>query len=134
MERALLRIWAVLCKTMITGMVLVFTFHIFEISISKSLYLLSFSNSFAETLLSLGTLISISWHVCLTLSLITISGRLARIVRSVWIEKSHNMVTALFSVTGSGLCSYHFSSVSIPYCLHTFQWIYCPTRSCLFLY
>ena len=52
-------------------------------SISKSLYLLSFLNTFVATLLSEGTLISIRRQVLFPLSLITKSGRFACIVLSV---------------------------------------------------
>ena len=66
-----------------TGKVLVFRCHIFSTSISKSLYLESFSNTFAETFLSEGILMSINRQVLFALFLMTISGRFACIVRSV---------------------------------------------------
>ena len=97
----------------ITCMALVFIFHILAISISRSLYLLSFSNSLAEILLSHDTLVSVNWHVLFCLCLITISGLLACMVLSVLIGKSQRLVTFGLSTTGNGLCSYHLSGVSI---------------------
>ena len=97
----------------ITGMVFVFIYHFLAISISRSWYLLRFTNSVAEILLSDGTLISINWHVLFYLCLIIISGLLACIVLSVLIGKSQRMVTFGVSTTGNGLCSYHLLGVSI---------------------
>ena len=117
-----------------TGIVVVLSCHIFVVSISRSLYLDSFSNSFRDIFLSDGMVISISRHRFFFLSLIIMSGRLAFIVRSVCTEKSHSIVTSCVSVTGSGWCSYQCSAWGALNCLQTDQWMYCPTLSCLSLY
>ena len=111
-----------------------FIFHISAICISRSLYLLSFSKSLADILLSDGTLICIRWHVLFCFCLITIFGLLACIVMSVLMEKYHRMVIFWISTTSSGLCSYHLLGVSVSYWLQIFQFIYCPARLCLFVY
>ena len=63
-----------------TGTVIVFNPHIFVISISRSLYLDSFSATFTDVFQSEGIAKSISMHVFSCLSLIMISGLLALIV------------------------------------------------------
>ena len=98
---------------MITGIVSVLMPHIRLVSISKSLYLDSFSVTFTDVFLSDGTTMSISLQVFVLWSLITISGLLAVIFLSVCIGMSHNIVTSSFSVTVSGSWSYHFSDVFI---------------------
>ena len=87
--------------------------HIRFVSISKSLYLDSFSVTFTDVFLSDGTAMSISLKVFVLWSLITISGLLAVIFLSVCIGMSHNIVTSSFPVTVSGSWSYHFSDVFI---------------------
>ena len=109
-------------------MVFVFIFHFLAISISRSLYLLSFSNCLAGLFLSDDTLISISWHALFFLCLITISELLSCIVLSVLIGNSWNMVTLGVSTTGNVSYSYHLSGLSISSLLLIFQ---CPTRLCL---
>ena len=93
---------------MITGIVSVLMPHIRLVSISKSLYLDSFSVTFTDVFLSDGTAMSINLQVFVLWSLITISGLLAVIFLSVYIGMSHNIVTSSFSVTVSGSWSYHF--------------------------
>ena len=90
----------------ITGAVLVLSFHILCISISRSLYLLSLSNTLAEMFWSVGILMSIRRHVFSLKSLTIMPGRFACIVLSVRMGKSHNRVPLSPSTTGCGLCSY----------------------------
>ena len=92
---------------MTTGTVIVFNPHIF--SISRSLYLVSFSATFTDAFRSEGIAISISMHVFCCLSLIMMSCLLALIVLSVCTCMSQRMATFLFSVTVSGWCSCHLS-------------------------
>ena len=66
-----------------TGIVSVFIPHILVVSISRSLYLESFSVVFNEVFLSDGTVTSISLQVSFLWSLITTSGLLAAISLSV---------------------------------------------------
>ena len=68
---------------MITGIVSVLMPHIRLVSISKSLYLDSFSVTFTDVFLSDGTAMSINLQVFVLWSLITISGLLAVIFLSV---------------------------------------------------
>ena len=91
-----------------TGIVSVFIPHILVVSISRSLYLESFSMVFYEMFLSDGTAISMSLQVLFLWSLITISGLLAAISPSVYCI-SQSIVASLFSVTVAGSCSYHLS-------------------------
>jgi len=67
----------------ITGITLVFTFHMRCISIVKSLYFKIFSVSFLITFLSHGIATSINMHVLFSLSWIIMSGLLLGIVLSV---------------------------------------------------
>ena len=64
----------------------------------------------------------------------TISGRLCSITLSVWLGKSHKILHPSFSSTESGTCSYHFSLHSRWNFLHSSQWAFFGTLSCLFLY
>ena len=98
---------------MITGIFSVLMPHIRLVSISKSLYLDSFSVTFTDVFLSDGTAMSINFQVFVLWCLIIISGLLAVIFLSVCIGMSHNIVTSSFSVTVSGSWSYHFSDVFI---------------------
>ena len=61
-------------------------------------------------------------------------GLLPNISWSICTEKSHSMLHLSFSITTSGLCSYHFSFTSIPYFLHVSQWIFVPNQSRCLLY
>ena len=67
----------------ITGITLVFTFHMHFISIVRSLYFKIFSASFLITLLSLEIATSINIHVPFSLSRIIMSGLLLGTVLSV---------------------------------------------------
>ena len=118
----------------ITGTVLVLSFHILCISISRSLYLLRLSNSLAGRFWPVGMLMSMRRHVFSLKSLTIMSGRLACIVLSVRMVKSHSRVTLSPSTIGCGLCSYQCSQVSILYDFQIFQCRYWPTLSCRFLY
>ena len=80
---------------MITGIVSVLMPHIRLVSISKSLYLDSFSVTFTDVCLSDGTAMSMNLQVFILWSLITTSGLLAVIFLSVCIVMSHNIVTLL---------------------------------------
>ena len=98
----------------ISGAVSVLIAHILVVSISRSLYFESFSKTFVEVFLSDGTDTSVSLQHRLAWSLITISGLFADSSLSVCICISQRIVTSSFSVTVSGLCSYHLSGNSIP--------------------
>ena len=78
------------------GTVDVFISHIFVTSISRSLYLDSFSTSLIGTFLSDGRLVSIIMHVFSFLSLIIMSGLLAFISLSVFTGMFHNIVAVSF--------------------------------------
>ena len=96
-----------------TGIVVAFIPHIRSISISRSLYLDSFSFTFTEVFLSVGMAISMSRQLFSFLFLMTMSGLLAFISRSVCIGMSHKIVMSSFSDTVWGSCSYHFDFVLI---------------------
>ena len=96
--------------TITTKIVKVFICHSFSTSISRSLYLDSFSNSATETFLSEGIYKSISLQVFSFLSLTVMSGLFALIFLSVYMLQSHKMVTLSVSVTVSGWCSYQLSA------------------------
>ena len=98
---------------MITGTICVFIPHILVISISRSLYLESFSATLTDVFRSDGTAMSINIHVFSFLFLIMMSGLLALMVLSVCTCISQRIVTVSFSVTISGWCSYHLSAVLI---------------------
>ena len=87
-----------------TGIIPDFIPHILVVSISRSLYLDSFSVVFNEVFLSDGTVISMSLQVLFLWSLITISGLLSAISLSVCSCRA-----SLFSLAVAGLCSYHLS-------------------------
>ena len=93
----------------IIGTVSVLIPHILVVSISRSLYFESFSMTFVEVFRSDGTDTSITLQHRLAWSLITISGLFADSSLSVCICISNRIVTSSFSVTVSGLCSYHLS-------------------------
>ena len=65
---------------------------------------------FFNRYISDGILMSIIMHVFSFLSLIIMSGLLAFISLSVFTGMSHYIVAVSFSVTFSGLCSYHLSA------------------------
>ena len=103
-----------------TGTVVVLSPHIRSTSISKSLYLLSFSVVLTEVLVSRGIVMSMRRHV---LFFSTISGLLAATFLSVWMGMSHRIVTLSFSVRVLGSCSYHRSFTSMPNSLQIFQYM-----------
>ena len=90
---------------MITGTVVVLIPHIFSISISRSLYFVSFSIVFKEVFLSVGMDISINRQVLSFLFFTTMSGLFALISLSVWIGMSQSIVAVWFYVTVAGSCS-----------------------------
>ena len=93
----------------ITSTVSVLIPHILVVSMSRSLYFESFSTAFVEVFRSDGTDTPITLQHWLAWSLITISGLFADSSLSVCICVSNRIVTSSFSVTVSGLCSYHLS-------------------------
>ena len=107
----------------ITGITLIFTFHMRCISIVRSSYFKIFSASFLITFLSPEIATSINIHVPASLSRIIMSGLLLGMVLSVCTCWFHNMVTLpprLVS-TDFGTCSYQcFLSNCTPVSLHMF--------------
>ena len=89
--------------------------------------LLSFTHS------SLGMVISMIITSILVLSITTISGRRASFLVLQWILKYHRIFHSLYSIAPSGSCSYDCCAPSKPYFSYSFQWMYLPTLSCLFL-
>ena len=91
-----------------TGTTVVFSRHIFWISIFRSLYLLSLSNSFTARFLSLGTLISISKH--------DFSVRSFGSIRIYW-EVPQNgdvfMLNYIWWMVLIPVCSFHVNSIVI---------------------
>ena len=100
-----------------TGMIFVFTFHVLLTTISRFLYLLSFSMSFLLTFESSGMAISISKQIFSFLSCRTVSGRLTNIVQFVITGTSHIMVVLLTFMT----LSQHLSLTCNP--TFTYQWM-----------
>ena len=97
-----------------TGIVVAFIPQIRSISISRSFHLDSCSVTFtdSELFLSVGMAISMSRQLFSFLFLMTMSGLLAFISRSVSTGMSHKIVMPSFSGTVWGSCSYHFAFVS----------------------
>ena len=85
------------------------SFHTFLNSILRSWYASIFSCSFLLTLTSPGTAMSIISALFSFLYTITMSGLLCSITLSVWILKSHSILTSFDSITFSAWCSYHLS-------------------------
>ena len=104
-----------------TGTVVVLSPHIHVTSISKSLYLLSFSMVLTEVLVSRGIVMSMRRQVLSLLFLSSVSGLLAAMVLSVWRDISHRILTLSFSMTVLGSCSYHRSFTSMPNSLQIVQ-------------
>ena len=104
-----------------TGTVVVLSPHIRSTSISKSLYLVSFSVVLNKVLMSRGVVMSMRRQVLSFLFFSTMSSLLAAMVLSVWMGMSHRIVTLSFSVTVLGSCSYHHSFTSMPNSLQIFQ-------------
>ena len=104
-----------------TGTVVVLNPHIRSTSISKSLYLLSFSVVLTDVLVLRGIVMSRRRQVLSLLFFRTMSGLLAAMVLSEWMVMSHRIVTLSFLVTALGSCSYHHSFTSMPNSLQIFQ-------------
>ena len=105
---------------MITGTVVVFISYVFSISITRSLYFVSFSVIF-KVFLSVGIDIPISRQVLSFLSFTTMSGLFAFISLSVWICMSQSIVAVWFSITVAGSCSQCSSCTFMLQCLHIVQ-------------
>ena len=121
----------------ITGITLVFTFHMRCISIVRFLYLKIFSVSFLITFLSPGIATSINMYVLFSLSRIIMSGLLLGLVLSVCICWFHSIVTLppWFVTTEFGTCSYQCFFVQLhPYFLDMLKCICALTLSCRFTY
>jgi len=101
-----------------TGTVVVLSPHIRSTLISKSLYLLSFSMVLTKVLVSRGIVVSMRRQVLPLLFFSTMSGLLAVMVLSVWMDMSHRMV---MMVTVMGSCSNHLAFTSVPNSLQIFQ-------------
>ena len=99
----------------ITGITLVFTFHMHCISVVRSLYFKIFSASFLITFLSPEITASINMHVPFSLSRIIMSGLLLGIVLSFCTCWFHSIVTLLpwFVTADFGTCSYQFIIIII---------------------
>ena len=95
-----------------TGTVVVLSPHIRSTSISKSLYLVSFSVVLTEVLVSKGIVMLMRREVLSFLFFSTMSGLLAAVALSAWIGMSHRIVTLALSVSVSGSCSCHRSFTS----------------------
>jgi hypothetical protein len=114
----------------ITGITLVFIFHIGCIYILRSLYFKIFSASFLITFLSPGIATSTNIHVPFSLSRITMSGLLLGMVLSVCTCWFHSMVTLppwLVS-THFGTCSYQcflFNCTLVYYYYYCYYWSWC---------
>ena len=110
--------WCLYCS--ISHLVLVFLFSIVNFEQVNAGWELSiFSCSFNSILLSPGTAISIKWHFLSVLYSTTMSSLLYWMTWSVWILKSHNILTLSFSTTLAGLWLYHLASPTKPNFLHT---------------
>ena len=103
-------------------------------SVSKSLYLLSFSKILCDTLVSLGTDISLRKQVLSLPFFTTMSSLFAWMVQSVWMSKSHKMVAFLFSMAFDGLCSHQLFLCDRPKFLHKHQWMYWHSLQCQLRY
>ena len=104
-----------------TRTVVVLSPHIRSTSISKSLYLISFSVVLTEVLVSRGIVMSMTRQVLFSLFFSTMSGLLAAMVLSMRMGMSHTIATLSFSLTVLGSCSYHLSFTSMPNSLEIFQ-------------
>ena len=117
-----------------TGSTSVFNFHSFPNSICKSWYLSIFSCSFTMIFWSSGIAMSMIKQLFAILLIDTISGCLCSITLSVWMGKSHKTLHPSFSSTESGTYSHDLSLHSRWNFLHSSQWIFIATLSCLFRY
>ena len=94
-----------------TGTVMAFILHTHSNSISKSLYLASFSIIFNEEFLSFGMVRSMSRQLFSFLPLMTMAALLALVSQPLCIGMSRKIMMSSPSVTVWGSCSYHFSFV-----------------------
>ena len=106
-----------------SGTVVVLSPQIRSTSISKSLYLVSFSVVLTEVLVSRGLVMSMRSQVLSFLFFSAIFGLLAAMVLSMWMAMSHGIVMLSFLVTVLGSCAYRRSFSSIPNSLQIFQCI-----------
>ena len=113
------------------GTIVTFMFHSFFNSLARSRYLSFFSHSFRFILWSTGTE---SRQFYKPTFFVDYSGLLAGIRWSVCILKSHRSLCVSFSLTGVGLCIYHFLACLNLNFLHISEWITLPTQLCLALY
>ena len=104
-----------------SGTVVVLSLHICSTSISKSLYLVSFSVVLTEVSVLRGIVMSMRRQVLSFLFFRTMSGLLTALVLSEWMGMSHRIVTLSFSVRVVGSCSYHRSFTSMPNSLQIVQ-------------
>ena len=86
----------VLRAPIITGTLVVLCPHIRSTSISKALYLVSFSVVSTEVLVSRGIVMSMRRQVLSFFFFSTMSGLLAAMVLSVWMGMFHRMVRLSF--------------------------------------
>ena len=103
------------------GTTVTFTFHTFFSSLDRSKYLSNFPTSSSSTLVSYCIVKSITWHSWCSLSMKIMSGLLAVVKWFVCTVKSQRILHESFSVTASGLCSYHFSLTCIPFAPQIFH-------------
>ena len=115
------------------GIIVTFMFHNLFDSLARSSYLFFFSQSFSSIQWSAGAAKSTIFEVLFSLLIITRSGLLTEIRRSVWISKPNRSLCVLFSRTGAGLCIYHMFVWSNLNFLHISHYITLPTQSCLVL-
>ena len=85
----------------ITGITLVFTFHMRCTSIVRSLYFKTFSAYFLITFLSAGIATSINMHVLFSLSRIIMSGLLLGIAPSVCTCWFHSIIIIIIIIIDS---------------------------------
>ena len=104
-----------------TGTVVVLSPHTHSTLISKSVYLLSFSEALTEVLVLRGVVMSTRRRLLSFLLFSAMTRLLAAMVLSVWMGMFHIMVTLSFSVIALGSCSYHRSFTSTPNSLQIFQ-------------
>ena len=116
------------------GKIVIFMFHSFFSSLTRSRYLPFFSHSFSFIMWLAGTAKSTIFQVLFFLLIIIRSGLLTEIRWSVCMSKSHRSLYVLFSRTGPGLCIYHLLVWSNLNFLQISLWITLPTQSCLVLY
>ena len=108
--------------------------HIRPSSSRNPLYLVIFSCSLSDTLMSFGQDMSIMRVFLPFLSRITMSGRLNTYGLSVDIIESHIISVFLSDITSGGLCVCHLAVVWNSKFLHIAWWTYCATPLCVSRY